>query len=64
MVLMGTEYEAGELADAVSALRTLAEHGGWAHLVRVVDGPEAAFAAIRDLVPPEVVVHRPALRKR
>lgn len=64
MVLMGADYEGGALSDAVAALRALAEHGGWEHLVRVVDGPEAAFHAIRDLRPPEVVVPRPALRKR
>jgi predicted Rossmann-fold nucleotide-binding protein len=64
MVLMGAEYEHGTLHHSVAALRTLADRGGWGHLVRVVDGPDAAFDAIRDLVPPEIVEHRPALRKR
>ncbi len=64
MVLMGAEYQSGTLSDAAAALRTLAEQGGWSHLVRVVDGPGAAFRAIRELVPPEVVAPRPPLRKR
>ncbi len=64
MVLMGSEYRDGGLSDAGAALQTLADRGGWGHLVRVVDGPSAAFEAIREMRPPDVVVPRPPLRKR
>jgi predicted Rossmann-fold nucleotide-binding protein len=64
MVLMGPEYRDGRLSDAVAALQALADRGGWGDLVRVVDGSSAAFGAIRELRPPEVVVPRPPLRKR
>jgi predicted Rossmann-fold nucleotide-binding protein len=64
MILMGAEYRHGHLADAANALRVLAERGGWAELVRVVDGPDEAFAAVRELLPPVVTTPRPEMRKR
>jgi predicted Rossmann-fold nucleotide-binding protein len=64
MVMMGSEYRDGALSDAVAALQALADGGGWGDLVRFVDGPRAAFGAIRELRPPELVVPRPPLRKR
>ncbi len=64
MVLMGSEYRDGALSDAMAALQALADRGGWGDLVRFVDGPSAAFGAIREMRPPDVVVPRPPLRKR
>jgi len=63
MVLMGADHYSHE-PQLVAALRSTAEHGGWAHLVRVVDGAAAATAAIQELVPPDVVAPQLPLRKR
>jgi predicted Rossmann-fold nucleotide-binding protein len=63
MVLMGADHYAHE-PQLVGALRSTAKHGGWEHLVRVVDGAVAAVTAIQELVSPEVVPPRPPLRRR
>ena len=63
MVLMGADHYAHE-PQLVAALRSTAEHGGWAHLVKVVDGAAAAAAAIEELLPPDLVAPQLPLRKR
>jgi predicted Rossmann-fold nucleotide-binding protein len=64
MVLMGAAYREGEQAGVVSVLRTLAEHRGWDHLIRVVEDAPSAFEAIRALVPEQLVAPQPPLRRR
>jgi predicted Rossmann-fold nucleotide-binding protein len=63
MVLLGDQYHV-ERADVVSALHSVADHGDWGSLIRVVDDVSSAVEAIHELLPPAVARPRPALRKR
>ena len=54
MVFLGADHYERERPGLIAAVRDLAERGGWAHLVRVVDSAGAALDAIRDLVHPTV----------
>jgi predicted Rossmann-fold nucleotide-binding protein len=64
MVFLGAVHYEQEHPGLVAAVRDLAEHGGWADLVRVVDTAEDALAAISDLVHPDVSPAARPLRKR
>ena len=52
MVFLGADHYERERPGLIAAVRDLAERGGWADLVRVVDSAGAALDAIRDLVHP------------
>jgi predicted Rossmann-fold nucleotide-binding protein len=54
MVFLGADHYEREHPGLIAAVRDLADRGGWAHLVRVVDTGDAALDAIRELVPPVV----------
>jgi predicted Rossmann-fold nucleotide-binding protein len=61
MIFLGrTHYEGSPL---VAALREIAADGGWEHLVRVVDEPEAVVATVRELLPPTPGAPSPMRRR-
>jgi hypothetical protein len=64
MVFLGADHYERERPGLLSALRSLAEHGGWADLVRVVDDVDDAVVVIRDLAPPGPTPPCAPLRRR
>lgn len=64
MIFLGTEHYERERPGLLGAVQDIAAHGGWGHLVRVVDTADAVVEALRDLgpVPPTDAV--PPLRRR
>jgi predicted Rossmann-fold nucleotide-binding protein len=64
MVLLGADHYERERSGLLSALRSLAEEGGWADLVRVVDDVDDAVVVIRDLAPPGPTPPCAPLRRR
>jgi len=65
MIFLGAAHYERERPGLLSAVRDLAAHNGWEHLVRVVDTPVAVLDALRELGPelPGVACAPPSRRR-